>query len=140
MVLLLRFLAVLALAIQMALGPMHLALDVCHGEVQWSVIDGTSCCAAEHGESTADGTQPEGPTVEDDECSKCYQLEIAEVEDPILVASSVDIPAQTEFVADVVSKRSNVPLSKVWCASTTRGPPDALTPTGLMLGVFPLRI
>ena len=135
-----RFLAVLALAIQMALGPTHFTLEVCHGRVQLPASDGAPCCAAEQCDSTGDDTQPEGPTAKGDECSECYDLEIAGVDDPFEVTGSVDVSTQPEFVAAVESERPCEPRGRVRYTRSTRGPPDSLTPTGLLPGVFPLRI
>lgn len=135
-----QFIAVLALAIQVALGPIHLTLEVCHGEVQLPASDGAPCCDAEHCDSTGDDTVPEGPTAQGDECSECYDLEIAGVDDPFEVTGSVDVSTQPEFVAAVVSERPSEPRGRVRYARITRGPPDSLTPTGLLPGVFPLRI
>jgi len=131
---------VLALAIQAVLGSAHLSLEVCHGEVQLPANDGAACCSAEHCDATDNDAQPDGPLVESKECSECYDLEIAGVDDPIEVVDSVDPLVQSEFVAAVVSERPSKPPGRVWCERVTRGPPDALTPTGLLPGVFPLRI
>jgi hypothetical protein len=135
-----RFIAVFALALQVALGPAHLALEVCHGEVQLPAGDGAPCCDAEHCESAGEDTEPEGPTAEGDECSECFDLEIAGVDDPFEVAGSVDVSAQSEFAVAVVSERPSEPMGRVRYAQVSRGPPDSLTPTGLLPGVFPLRI
>lgn len=135
-----RFIVVLALALQAALGTTHLTLEVCHGEVQLPASDGASCCVAEHCEATGNDAQPDGPLAESNECSECYDLEIVGVDDPIEVVDSGDPPAHSESVAAVVSERPSKPPGRSWCARVTRGPPDALTPTGLLPGVFPLRI
>ena len=135
-----RILLVLALAIQAVLGSAHLSLEVCHREVQSPASDGASCCFAEHCDAADNDAQPDGPLAEGNECSECYDLEIVGVDDPIEVVDSGDPPAHSESVAAVVSERPSKPPGRSWCARVTRGPPDALTPTGLLPGVFPLRI
>ena len=135
-----RLFAVLALAGHMALGPTHLRLEVCHGEVQLPAGDGSVCCGNEHHDSTGDETQSDGPTVEDDECAECYDLEIAGVDKPFKVPETVELPMRPEFAAAVISERSSEPMGRTRYARVTRAPPDSLIPTGLLLGVFPLRI
>lgn len=142
----LRLLAVLALALQAAFGSAHLVFGVCHGELRLPALDGSACCApadhcAEDG-CTSDGvhSDADGSEHTDAPCSDCFELEVVLAEDPMVPSISIDVPpATTSFVALPAVPLRTAPASIVRSLDA-RGPPHPPTPTGLLPGVFPLRI
>ena len=130
-----RLFAVLALAIQAALGPVHLTLEVCHGEVQLRTTDGSRCCPTEHYDD-GDGV----PTQLGTECQDCFDIELVGSNDLPVVQDSNELPAPPTFAAVAVLEFPGKAPSLQRAPLIARGPPDTLTPTGLLPGVFPLRI
>lgn len=138
---LLRVFALLAFALQAALGPAHLTLEVCHGEVQLPANDGSPCCSAEHCNQEENESEPGRPSVLNAECPDCFDIELVGSDGPADVPNSVELPSPpTSAVAAVVElPRARAPRFQQ-ALLVTRGPPGSLTPTGLLPGVFPLRI
>ena len=136
-----RFLAVLALALQVVLGPAHLLLEVCHGEVRLSAAgDGIHRCVTKHCDAPDGDERSSDPAARITECSECYDIELAASEHPPVVSGSMELPTPPVFVGFVVLECSAKPLAQRSTARSVRGPPRDLTPTGLLPGVFPLRI
>ena len=122
------------------MGPACLALDVCHGSVQLPAADGESCChESEH--CTAEEEDPAGPIVAtSSECSDCFDIELAASDEPIDAPRSFEFVVPTVFVAQVVHEPLHGPHGACMTPCDARAPPGAATPTGLLPGVFPLRI
>ena len=135
-----RLLAVLALALQVALGSAHLTLEVCHGDVQLPASDGSPCCSHEHSDVGDSDPQPSDTTQLSAECPSCFDIELVGSDDPVDVPSSVELPAPPTLVAVVVSESAAKVSGWQRAPLIARGPPDSLTPAGLLPGVFPLRI
>ena len=135
-----RFIAVIALALQAALGPAHLTLEVCHGAVQLPASDGSSCCSPELCDEGVSDFQPSDSTQFSAECSDCYDMEVVGFDDPVQGPSSTELPAPPTFVAvAVLESPGTMPVCQR-ALLIARGPPDSLTPTGFLPGVSPLRI
>lgn len=138
---LVRFLALLALAIQVAIGPACLALDVCHGSVQLPAADGASCCHESEHCTAAEESKDDGHTVaSSSECADCFDIELAASNEPIDAPGSFELVAPTIFIAQVVHAPLHKPHGACMTPCDARAPPGAATPTGLLPGVFPLRI
>jgi hypothetical protein len=135
-----RLLAVLALALQAALGSAHLTLEVCHGEVQLPASDGSPCCSHEQHDEGDDDSQSSDPAQLNAECEGCFDIEPVGSDDPVEVPSSTELPAPPTFVAVAATESPGKVLGLQRAPLIARGPPDSLTPTGLLPGVFPLRI
>ncbi len=136
-----RSLAVLALALQVVLGPAHLLLEVCHGEVRLSAAgDGMHRCVTKHCDAPDGDERPSEASARITECSECYDIELPASEQPPMVSGSRELPTHPVFVGFVVLECPAKPLAQRSTARSVRGPPRALTPTGLLPGVFPLRI
>ena len=136
-----RLLAVLALALQATFGSAHLTLEVCHGEVQLPANDGSPCCSAEHCDEGEDEPEPGRPSVLNAECPGCFDIELVGSDEPADAPSSVELPSPPTcaVTACVELSRARAPRFQQ-ALLATRGPPGSLTPTGLLPGVFPLRI
>ena len=135
-----RFLAVLALAFQTAFGPAHLFLEVCHGEIRLSAGDGIHRCATTSCDAPDGDERPSGPAPRIAGCSECYDIELAASDQPLGVPGLVELPTHLVFVGAVVSECPAKPPVRCSDRCIARGPPRALTPTGLLPGVLPLRI
>lgn len=135
-----RFIVALALAIQVALGPAQLMFGVCHGMIRLSVGDSDVHKCAERNEAIGSEEAPTGPLVEHNDCSECYDIDLAGSDQPLVASGSVELPTQLVLVGYVVPERLSKPTSWQFGARVARGPPCAKTPTGLLPGVFPLRI
>lgn len=140
MVQFLKFLAATAFAIHVALGPANLAVEVCHGEVQLPSADGAPCCAPEHCRGANDEEDPCGPTYSESDCWDCYAFELAGSDEPVELVSPVGSLPQRGFNGLCETVCPEHPSWRWITVCAARGPPDALTPTGLLPGVFPLRI
>ena len=135
-----RFIAVIALALQAALGPAHLTLEVCHGVVQLPASDGSMCCSPELCDDGVSDLQPNDPTRLSAECPDCYDIEVVGFDEPVEMPSSTELPAPPTFVAvAVLESPGKMPVCQR-ALFIARGPPESLTPTGFLPGVFPLRI
>lgn len=122
------------------MGPACLILEVCHGNVQLQAVDGSPCCY-ESEQCTAAAESPDGPAVEArSECSGCFDIELAASDEPIDAPSSFELVVPTIFVAQVVDAPLSQPHGACVTPCDARAPPGAATPTGLLPGVFPLRI
>lgn len=137
-----RLLALLAVAIQVALGPACLTLDVCHGGVQLPAAEGSSCCVEnEHCTATPADLDHDGPAIAArSECQDCYEIELAASDEPIVAPGALEFVVPLVLVAQVAHSTLSPPHGVSVPRCDARAPPGAMTPTGLLPGAFPLRI
>ncbi|MGK0483235.1 MAG: hypothetical protein ACJAQ3_003218 [Planctomycetota bacterium] len=155
MPLLRRSLLLVALVIQAAFGPAGLTLDVCHGRLQWAAPAGESCCGAiEAGvplESACDcdhdhgAPRPAAPAhepismQESESCPTCFQVAL-EGSDNAFESRGLDLAPALAFCQIVPSIELAPAPAKLASSHTSRAPPGAVPPPGLLPGTFPLRI
>jgi len=137
-----RFLALLAVAIQVALGPVCLNLEVCHGSVQLLAADGSSCCFENESCTSISGElDSDGPAIATrSECPDCYDVEFVTSDEPIDAPRSVKFMAPPVRVVLVAHTVLSPPQGVSVPRCDARAPPGATTPTGLLPGAFPPRI
>lgn len=136
----LRLLAALTLALQAVLGSAHLTLEVCHGNLHLPASDGSPCCAAGHCDEGEGNSEFDRISVLSAPCSDCFSVELTGFDGPVDVPGTVELPAPPTYAAVGVAEFIRVVADVRPVALSPRAPPDCLSPTGLLPGVFPLRI
>lgn len=135
-----RFVAALTLVVQAALGSSHLNLEVCHGEIRLSDGGGIHRCAPTHCDAPGDDQPASKTAAESNDCSGCYDFELAASEEPLAMPGSAELPERPVPVAIVEHECPPGPQARRKATCVARGPPRALRHSGLLPGVFPLRI